>query len=56
MLDDMKPLAPAYVGAAQGTFPEDAGPLAQAEIIRLRLRITKLEQQLAQARAAQVAE
>jgi hypothetical protein len=50
MFNDLTPLAPAYVGPAQGEFPPDAGPLAQAELIRLRLRITKLEQQLAQAR------
>jgi hypothetical protein len=50
MFNDLTPLATAYVGPAQGEFPPDAGPLAQAELIRLRLRITKLEQQLAQAR------
>lgn len=56
MLDDIKPFAPAYVGAAQGIFPEDAGPLAQAEIIRLRLRLEKIEARAALAQPAAPAE
>jgi hypothetical protein len=46
MFNDLTPLAPAYVGPAQQDFPPDAGPLAQAELIRLRLKINKLEQRM----------
>jgi hypothetical protein len=46
MFNDLTPLAPAYVGPAQGEFPPDAGPLAQAELIRLRLKLNRLEQRM----------
>jgi hypothetical protein len=46
MFNDLTPLAPAFVGAVQQDFPPDAGPLAQAELIRLRLKLNRLEQRM----------